>query len=492
MNAFSSSLRAGPDVHPLPPKAEQPIRLDYYQEERLRRLGAELASGRVPDFPGLGEGEFHARIKENAARILAVYTDTNSAQARGEAITPAAQWLLDNNYLVEESIVQVRRDLPKRFYRELPTVKLPGGALVPRTLLIAWAYIAHTDSSVSPDTFRALVEGYQSVEPLKIGEIWALPSFLRFVLAENLRRLAVRVDRARLMRRTANETADRLAKLESPAEQEALLAGYSAHASDASFATQLLYRLRDGSKSAGNALRWLERELERHGSDAEEITRSEHRNLASGNVTTGNIIRGFRTVNDVDWTQWFEAVSRIDVILRERTRFAELDFASRDQYRTEIEDLARRSGLSETAVTERVVARSLGTGGEDGLDVGFFLVGPRRREFEKEIGYRPTVSDRVLRLLKRGGWVSLAVPVALLTVLFMLTAWTLVAAAGLSTGWAALLLVLFLFPAMEGAVALFNTLTLVFMRPTRLIGYEYRDGVPEDARTLVVVPALIG
>ena len=73
MNAPFKSLRADPDVHPLPPRAEQPIRYDFFQEERLRRLGVDLASGRIPNLPGLGEGNFHARINENAARFLAGY-----------------------------------------------------------------------------------------------------------------------------------------------------------------------------------------------------------------------------------------------------------------------------------------------------------------------------------------------------------------------------------------------------------------------------------
>jgi len=492
MNAPFKSLRTAPDVHPLPPKAEQPIRLDFFQEERLRNLGVDLASGRLPHFQGLGEGNFHARIKEDAEKILTVYQDTNAAQSRGEAITPAAQWLLDNNYLVEESIVQIRRDLPKRFYRELPTVKLPSGAEVPRALMIAWAYVAHTDSTVSPGTLRALVEGYQSVEPMRIGEIWALPSFLRFVLMENLRRLAVRVDRARLMRRIANGTADRLMQKSDPAAQEALLAEYAAHAGDASFATQLLYRLRDGSRSAGTALRWLERELEKHGTDAEEITRTEHRTLAAGNVTTGNIIRGFRRVNDVDWTEWFEDVSRVDALLRASSNLTELDFHSRDLYRTKIEEMSRRSGLSEYEVTERAVRLSQQAAGSDESDIGFFLVGTRRAELEQEIGYRPKLTERLMRIYRRGGWFSIAAPVIFLTALFILAAYTVTQAAGLSTGWTIFLLALFAFPAMEGAVGLFNTLMLLFMTPTRLVGYEYKDGIPADARTLVVVPALIG
>jgi cyclic beta-1,2-glucan synthetase len=228
--------------------------------------------------------------------------------------------------------------------------RLSNFPMVPRCrerLLIAWAYVAHTDSTISPDSLRAMVEAYQDIEPLKIGELWALPSFIRFVLIENLRRLAMRVERARQMRVIANQTADTVLLEEGDAAQKQLLAAYTDHARDASFATQFLYRLRDGSKSAGAALMWLENELERHGLDAEAITRSEHQTLASGNVTTGNIVRGLRLCNDVDWTEWFESVSRVDALLRAGTNLEQLDFQSRDQYRTEIERLARRSTESE-------------------------------------------------------------------------------------------------------------------------------------------------
>ena len=257
---------------PLPPAApaEPPIRLTYLHEERLNRLGADLARGDIPEMPGLGDFDFHRRNADNEQTILSVYRATSEATASGEAITPAAQWLLDNHFLVEETVRQIKRDLPKRFYKELPLAELPSGVRVPRTLLIAWAYVAHTDSTVTKEMLAAITEGYQSVEPLKIGELWALPSLLRFVLVENLRRIAVRVERARRLRRSANEVADLLAAGRAEARLEGL-ADYAVHARDTSFATQLLHRLRDGSRSAGAALQWLEGELERHGTDAEDV-----------------------------------------------------------------------------------------------------------------------------------------------------------------------------------------------------------------------------
>ncbi|WP_315920591.1 GH36-type glycosyl hydrolase domain-containing protein [Mesorhizobium sp. SP-1A] len=479
----------------VPTTLEEPIRSQFLPEDRLRNLGENLAKSEVVKLAGLLPFDFQARIRENAKKILEVYRLTNAAQGRGETITPAAQWLLDNNYLVEETIYQIKRDLPQRFYRQLPTLKLPDGTTIPRALAVAWAYVEHSDSSVSAHMFKAIVEGFQSVEPMRIGEIWALPSLLRFVLIENLRRLAVRVHRTRDMRMIANEVADRVLALTED-DDKSILAPYASHARDTTFATQLLYRLRDGSQNAGKALEWLEDELEKSGTDAEEITIAEHQTLSSGNVTTGNIIRGLRLINDVDWTVWFEEVSRIDALLRERTNFNALDFASRDQYRREIEQLARRSEQSEYSVAERATEMAGGeratSGSAEPADVGFFVVGPRRPELERAIGYRPSLAEHFKRSFRQSGWLGLVVPVFALTILLLWATGSALVVLGLSPAAIALMLVLFSVPASEGALAFFNTVVLLFLKPTRLIGYEYKDGIPAEARTLVVVPSLIG
>ncbi|MER2536733.1 MAG: glucoamylase family protein [Rhizobiaceae bacterium] len=495
-----------PDLKRLPkaahdfPATEEPIRRPYVPEDRLRALGEALAKGADEALDELGSLDVHSRIRDNAKKILAVYRSTNKAQARGETITPAAQWLLDNNYLVEETIFQVRRDLPRSFYRELPTIALRNGRKVPRGLAIAWAYVAHTDSSVSEEGFKAIVEGFQTSEPLKIGELWALPSFLRFVLTENLRRIAVRVERSRIMRTAANEVADRVLAPGTGNEQDRdVLANYAAYAADTTFTTQLLYRLRDGSQNASDAILWLEGELARQGTDVEASIRDEHQSLSSGNVTISNIIRGIRLVDDVDWTVWFETVSRIDVLLRERSDFALLDFASRDQYRNVIEELAKRSALSEHEVAEK--ALSMADEAADGAvgearpaeaDVGFLLVGSRRAEFERAISYRPTFRETVGRAMRRLDWIAVAVPVVLLTVVLMVLSGSALANIGMPSWAIWVMLALFVVPASEGAVGFLNTLILPFLRPTRLVGYEFKDGVPAEARTLVVVPSLIG
>jgi cyclic beta-1,2-glucan synthetase len=494
MNVRAEPVRPPFHVASVNDGPEPPIRSILFREAELGRLGRALAGGALATTPRPQGASFARRTAANAAEIARVVRGTEKARSRNEQVTPAATWLIDNHYMVQDAVRQIRRDLPRAFVRQLPPMTLQDGTRPPRALAIAWAYVAHTDSHATETGFEAIVKGFQEVEPLRIGELWALPSLLRFVLVENLARMARRVQHARDMRTSANALADRVL---ATADGEALeaLAAHRDKARDVTFATQLLFRLRDGSRNADRALHWLETELERAGSDAEDTTMREHARLSAGNVTVANIIGSLKRIDDIDWTLWFEGLSHVDALLRERSDFGALDFASRNQYREAVELLAKRSGLDEVAVAERAVtlaAAARGEGDTDPVDAGAWLVGPKRPDFERELGCTAPVGERLHRLYRRLSWLGIALPVAMVTALLVAAAATVLDWTTLSNSAIAVLVGLFVLPASEAALGLFNTLAGLLVRPEKLVGYEFRSGLPQEARTLVVVPTLIG
>src|SRR6185437_7639984 len=79
-----------------------------------------------------------------------------------------------------------------------------------RVFGVAWAFVAHTDSRFDSEALIRFVRAYQAIQPLTIGELWAVAITLRIVLVENLRRLAARIMGGRSMREQADAMADRL------------------------------------------------------------------------------------------------------------------------------------------------------------------------------------------------------------------------------------------------------------------------------------------
>ncbi|MFP3545079.1 glucoamylase family protein [Rhizobium sp. SIMBA_035] len=471
------------------------IRSTYLSIEDIKAMGEMVARSGAESLPAFAPFDFFARHKENEKEILRVYRTTAADVESGETITPAAEWLLDNHYIVEEAIQEVRRDFPRRFYRELPTVSV-GGAQIPRTLVLAWLYVAHTHSTVSQESLTALVDGFQQTETLKIGELWAVPSLVRYVLVENLRRISSRVERSRRMRRRANEAADELVRLADPAKAAEYLKTLETLAEDNTFSTQFLYRMRDGSQSSSLAIAWLDDRLASLGRDTEEATMAEHSRLSSGNVTMGNIIRSLREIDDTEWSVWVEQVSHVDQLLWDKSDYGILDSGSRNKYRKQIEKLAKRSPLSEMEVAQLALDMTEEAKASDEPqphepNVGGFLAGMHRPKFEARANYRPTLVQHFVRTVRKFNWLSIAVPVALLTILAMVIVGKFMANAGMSPAEIIVLLIMFSLPASEGATGLFNTVLSFFVTPSRLVGYEFKEGIPEDARTLVVVPCLI-
>jgi cyclic beta-1,2-glucan synthetase len=124
------------------------------------------------------------RLDDNAATLLAAYRASAAELENGRGVVPAAEWLLDNYHLVEEQIREIRADLPPGYYRQLPKLAAGPFAGYPRVFGLAWAFVAHTDSHFDPGTLRSFIAAYQRVQPLTIGELWAVAITLRIVLIE--------------------------------------------------------------------------------------------------------------------------------------------------------------------------------------------------------------------------------------------------------------------------------------------------------------------
>ncbi len=486
---------------PAPPwDDDAPIRAELFSVERLEEHARSLAVAQ-PVTPGERDGASLAkRLTENEAVLVAAYRDIAKAVDAGAAITPAAEWLVDNFYVVEKQIREIRGDLPPGYYRQLPKLAAGPFARYPRVFGVAWAYVAHTDSLFDPEVLRRYLLAYQEVQPLTIGELWAVAITLRIVLVENLRRIAKRVIDSRAGRRAADTVADRLLGAGDHVVEaaEAVLPPHASERFSDSFLVQLVHRLRDQDPSIAPALAWLDEQLTTQGTTADAVVHDEHQRQVAGSVTVRNIITSMRLISDVDWTELFERISLVDTIFEAGSRFQEMDFPTRNLYRSAVEELARGSQLTELEVAHAAVdatARAHSVHSDDPgsrlEDPGYYLFAGGRPDFEIEIGFEPparTWPGRFYRRLGIGGYVSAGVFVAtgLLAIPLSIDLW-----AGASPARLLLLGFLGFIPAVDLAVALVNRVVTRGFRATMLPALDLLGHVPESLRTLVAVPMLI-
>lgn len=489
------------------PRGDPPIRAEVFGIERLEHHARSLAEAQsITETPTRGRNLLR-RVRRNGRALVAAYRDIVEAVRAKREITPGEEWLLDNFFVVDEQLREVRDHLPGSYYRLLP--KIADGqhlAGFPRVYGLAWAYVAHTDSRFELDTLRRFVRVYQEVQPLGIGELWAVVIHLRVALLENLRRVAEPMVGARHARARADEVADRLLGLSGRRAEpvDEVLGRLGDGPMDSAFAVQLVQRLRDQAPSINPALDWLHEKLAARGTSAAEVVARAHQAQAETNVTVRNIITSMRWLSSINWPDFVEGVSLVDDIFRAAPGFAAMDFATRDTYRARVELLSRRSRHTELDVAREAV-RSAREAHQDPEEVGwprvperpredpgYYLVSHGRQAFEKRLGYRVPWRTRIARAFRANAVPvylgTLAVVMALLLAVPLVVTWRGGAPASIVV---LLLAILAVVPASDIAVALVHRLVTAIVLPRLLSKLDFSDGVPAEFRTMVVVPTLL-
>ena len=412
----------------VPLEPEELIRAELFSIERLEQHGESLAREQG-SVAGRGGRSLGKRLDDNDRVLRSAHRTIAAASREERAITPAAEWLVDNFHVVEEQIREIRDDLPDGYYRQLP--KLATGPLTgfPRVYGLAWAFVAHTDSLLDPVALERFVHAYQRVQPLTIGELWAVAITLRIVLVENLRRASLGIVSRRAARQDADALADEI--LEGSAGTE--MVSLEASRLPTAFAVQLVHRLQHHDPVVTPALVWLGERLALQGTTPDAIVQEEHRRQGATNVTVRNVITSMRLMSVVDWTEFFERTSLVDAVLDVEGEFTAMDFPTRDRYRHAIEDLARGSRHSELEVARRAIAATtrgdtaMDGGADDSSraaaarrrrqDPGYYLIAAGRRFFEVELGFRVPIRSWLPRARRAMGIVGYLATVALLSAL---------------------------------------------------------------------------
>ncbi len=402
---------------------------------------------------------------------------------------PAAEWLLDNFHIVEAELLEIRVSLPRSYFLELPKVASRELVETARVYAMAVELIRHSDGRLDLERLIRFITSFQALVPLTIGELWAWPTMLKVALIENLRRLAEEILASRAGRMDADHYVAHFEAM--PAE------GPPPDLPDTlptAYVVRLLERVREFGPRVSHLRARLDERLAADNLTAEDVIRAEHQEQAARQVSMGNAITSLRFCSSLDWSRFFERVSLVEQVLQRDPAgiYANMDFTSRDWYRKAVEDLAGPVGEAQMRVALQSIGRARQVADQNPRDhravhVGYHLIGEGRRDLEVDVAYQPGLPQRIRRFI-----------VAHATFFYLgsisaLTALGVSLAMALPPGWRgdAWVAVLALIPASDLAIALVQWLVAALVPPHRLPRLDLSGGVPEEGRTMVVVPTLL-
>jgi cellobiose phosphorylase len=471
--------------------AESPLRSELYNAGQMERHGAALALEHRLCAEGRARDRLLGRLGENEGILITAGERLKAALGAGRPIVPAGEWLLDNFYLIEEQIRTARRHLPRAYSRELPRLLAGPSSGLPRVYDVALEAVAHGDGRLDAESLRRFIASYQSVSPLKLGELWAVPIMLRLALLENLRRVAARIAAGTAERDLAGGWADRMVEIAGRDAKSLVLAtadmARSSPPMTSSFVAELARRLQGQSAALALPLTWIEQRLFELDLTIEQLVQAQTQEQAADQVSMANSVGSLRLLGAIDWRDFVEALSVVEQALRGDPVYGAMDFATRDRYRHAIERIAKASPLAEGEVA-REAAR---LADEAAAHVGFYLIDEGLPLLERAARVRRSILEVGRRWCGRHAVALYLGAIGLLTGVLSAGLLSDAHAHGIR-GWMLVLAGLVCALATSQlAVALVNRLAAALASPELLPRMDFSAGIAAPSRTLVVVPAML-
>src|SRR2546421_8544346 len=478
-----------------------PLRAELFGVEQLARHAQAIAAQHKL-VAGRTSARLLTRLDQNE-KVLRAFNRATLAVDQSRRVTPAAEWLLDNFYLIEEQIQLARRHLPEQYSRELPRLANGPSAGFLRVYDIVLELIAHVDAQIDADSLSAFVAAYQTVAPLKLGELWAVPIMLRLGLIENLARITTGLAQGRRDRDLANQWVERLqAMAEKHPSRIVIVVADMARADpslSSAFVAEFCQRLSRLNPVLHLARNWLEQRTLEQGLSVEQLVHQENQSQASDQVSVSHSISSLRLLSAIDWKEFVETLSLVEQTLRGEPAdgYGDMDFATRDRYRHVVETIARYSALSEIEVARKAVELAQESAQQKGPEdrtahVGFYLIDQGLPRLERAVGARWRWKGVVERSIRKFPFTFYVGGIFLFTTLATLGFVRAAEVRGVTEWPLVFCAITFSLGVSQLAVSLWNWLATLLLKPRLLprLGYS-PGGIAPESRGMVVVPTIL-
>lgn len=425
------------------------------------------------------------RMNLNFDVLTDIYKKLNKEVMEKKLTPPASEWLLDNYYIIEQQVKEIKLVYSSSFQRGLKI--LDNGHLkgFPRVYALAWELVSHSDGNLNEEAIESFIESYQQINMLSISELWAIPIMLRMVLIENIRVLSEKTMEAQ---REWNKVGDIAGKTIDEVLAIIVKEGKSKTISP-SFIECLMRRIRKEGLESKDIIVKLNSLLENQNSNIESLIQWEHQIQASRKISMGNSITSLNVINSLDWQMIFEKLSKVEEILKgDPTKtYEKMDYESRNYYRNVVESIAKKCRTSETSVAKKAVELAASNNIENGSrgHVGYYLIDKGKEQLICR--YRETDLKRLISKTKL--YIG---PIILMTLLGVaLTAFKVASLENINISLIVLISLVSILPWSEISITLMNWLVTMVVPTSFLAKMDFEKGVPNDSKTLVVITALL-
>ncbi len=441
------------------------------------------------------------RLKENFEFITEVYNLLNEHIKLKLPIHPAGEWILDNFYIIDETVKTVTKELTLKKYTNFLGIANGPYAGFARIYVLASEIVAYTDGKINGKNLEVLLKAYEDKKTLSMDEIWNINTFLRMALIENIREACEKIYSAQLQKYKVENIIERLVENKSKDELQFKNIGeYKTKVIEEGemkypFIEYMSYRLKQYGKKAYPFLNILEEQVNKMGTEISEVIKKEHFDIAVRKVSVGNCIISIKNINRINMIEIFEKINGVEEILKKDpvNVYSKMDYKTRIYYRNKLKEISKKTKISEIYIARKCLELSSIEYEKSNMDsnnkkahVGYYLIADGEPKLLEILQNKKVPRQNNMHKAKKY-ITALAVVTIVLAVVY-----GLYINAQINNIVLSLILSILLLIPIETIFTQIAQYILGKTKNTKIIPkLDFRNGIPEQNATFVVIPTII-
>ncbi len=417
------------------------------------------------------------RVLDNFEYISLIYTLLNQHVKLGIPIHPAGEWLLDNYYLIENTVKILQKTLSKSKYEKFPRIANGVNAGFARVFVLSNEIVMNTDGRIDEGELTEYINSYQTQKNLYMDEIWNIGVFLQISIIEKIRGICEKIFVSQMQKFKVENMVQRILENKNVKKIKLDCDLYP-------FIEYMTYRLKTYGKETAPFLDILEEQVQKNGMTLSEVTNKEHFDIALKRVSMQNSILSIKAISRMDILSIFENTSIVEKMLNSDKVYKIMDYHSKANYRGAIEEIAKKTKLSEVYITQKCLElcntkknNTKNSKSQKNTHVGYYLIGDGKDEFlsnllNKKVKFISNKTKSKIYVF------SIYILTIALTILLCTKSW---------------ILGLLCFIPIQNVVTKFLQYILSkIVKPKVLPKLDFQEkGIPKEYATMCVIPALL-
>ena len=430
--------------------------------------------------------------------ILETYNLLTRHLKLGIKIHSAGEWILDNFYVIEETVKVIQKELPLKKYKKMIGLSNDRYLGFARSYVLAEEIVAFSDCKIDRELIDIALHAYQRKKLLSMDELCNIGVFLKISIISHIRELCEKIYSSQIQKYKAESIIERLVESRDYSNLKFINPDKYIRVSEEkfkySFIEYMSYKLKKYGKKAVGYQEVLEKEVQKLGLTIPEVIQKEHFHIANIKITMGNCITSIREINRVDFSELFSYMNASEEILKldPSGTYNKMDEESKSYYRRIIDEKSKKSKISEIYIAEKIIELCKRYENSDNpvdlkkSHVGYYLVKEGINELNEILEIK--TSKKYNYKLKARFYIAFNVifPIYLCFLIYVLSQY-ITRNPIISVIFSILLYV----PISEINLRIVNYFMGKFKSPVIIPKMDYEEGIPEELATFVVIPTIL-